>query len=450
MDRGKGKIQSALCSERVLSLLGRRLPGPSIAEREQTLRTSLSFRFTMKQNTVLVGFAEASAAPEVAWSLADQGFRVVAFARKGRASAVRHSRYVECHEICPPEVDVQASLSDLNSLLLSMDCRADSVPRILFPLDDKAVWLTSKASLRNHWLLAGPRDAQAELALNKGVQTRLAEESGFNVPKTGMARSASEVFEFIATQPFPIILKAAECVPVWEGHLYTCRKWICSNLGELERGVAEWGERVPLLLQSFVTGTGEGVFGLAAPDGVRAWSAHRRLRMMNPQGSGSSACVSQTVPDDLKRKVETMIDRAGWRGLFMIELLRDRSGGLWFVELNGRPWGSISLSRRQALEYPAWHVQLALDSASQAGVGASSEAGVVCRNAGREFLHLLFVLRGPRSKALSAWPSFWKTMRDVVRFRRGETVYNWRREDPKVFLADFYSTVKDNLFKSRN
>jgi hypothetical protein len=82
--------------------------------------------------------------------------------------------------------------------------------------------------------------------------------------------------------------------------------------------------------------------------------------------------------------------------------------------------------------------------------GASSEAGVVCRNAGREFLHLLFVLRGPRSKALSAWPSFWKTMRDVVRFRRGETVYNWRREDPKVFLADFYSTVKDNLFKSRN
>jgi hypothetical protein len=404
----------------------------------------------MTQHTVLVGFAEASAAPEVVWSLVDEGFRVVAFARKGRSSALRHSRYVECHDICPPEIDLQASLSDLNSLLSSMDGGVDSVPQILFPLDDKAVWLTSKASLGKHLLLAGPRGPQAELALNKCVQIRFAQESGFNVPKTGIARSVAEVFEFIATQPFPIFLKAAECVPVWQGHLYTCRKWICSNRGELERALAEWGERVPLLLQSFVTGTGEGVFGLATSDGVRAWSAHRRLRMMNPQGSGSSACVSQTVPNDLKRKVETMVERSGWRGLFMIELLRDSAGELWFVELNGRPWGSISLSRRQALEYPAWHVQLALDPGSQAGIDSSSEAGIVCRNAGREFLHLLFVLRGPRSKALSAWPSFWKTVRDLARLRRGDTVYNWRRSDPKVFLADFYSTVKDNLFKSRN
>jgi hypothetical protein len=404
----------------------------------------------MTQNTVLIGFAEASAAPETVWSLVDAGFNVVAFAREGRASALRHSRYVLCHDICPPEVDLQASLSDLQSLMTFVGAQAGYAPCVLFPLDDKGVWLASKVRLDSGWLLAGPRDAQAELALNKCVQTRLAEESGFNVPSTGMARSASEVFEFAATQPFPIILKAAECVPVWQGRLHTCRKWICANRGELERAVAEWGERVPLLLQSFVSGTGEGVFGLAVADGVRAWSAHRRLRMMNPQGSGSSACISQTVPDDLKRKVVTMIERAGWRGLFMIELLRDSSGTLWFVELNGRPWGSISLARRQALEYPAWHVQLALDSTSQAGAGASSEVGVVCRNAGREFLHLLFVLRGPRSRALSTWPPFWKTVRDVVHVRRGETMYNWRREDPKVFLADFYSTVKDNLFKSRN
>jgi hypothetical protein len=404
----------------------------------------------MTKNTILVGFAEASAAPETVWSLADAGFNVVAFARKGRASALRHSQHVVCYDICPPEVDLQASLSDLQSLMTLVGAETGDAPRVLFPLDDKGVWLASKVQIENGWIIAGPRDAQAELALNKYVQTRLAEESGFNVPKTGMARTATEVYEFIVTQSFPIILKAAECVPVFQGRLHTCRKWICANRSELERALAEWGERVPLLLQSFVTGTGEGVFGLSAPGEVRAWSAHRRLRMMNPQGSGSSACISQTVPGDLEGKVETMIKRAGWCGLFMIELLRDPSGNLWFVEINGRPWGSISLSRRQGLEYPAWHVQMALDPGSQAGIGASSEAGIVCRNAGREFLHLLFVLRGPRSKALSTWPPFWKTVRDVVRVRRGETMYNWRREEPKVFLADFYGTVKDNLFKSRN
>ncbi len=402
------------------------------------------------QATVLVGFAEASAAPETVWSLVDAGFRVVAFARKGRASALRHSKHVICHDICPPEVNLQDSLSDLQSLMDSLGAPVDPAERVLFPLDDKGVWLCSRVRIENGWIIAGPRGAQAELALNKCIQIRLAQESLFNVPHTGMARSASEVLEFSASQPFPIILKAAECVPVWQGRVHSCRKWICANRLELERALTEWGERVPLIIQSFVTGTGEGVFGVATSGGVRAWSAHRRLRMMNPQGSGSSACVSQTVSEDLKRKVETMIERAGWRGLFMIELLRDAAGNLWFVELNGRPWGSISLSRRQGLEYPAWQVQLALDPESQAGTFTSPGAGIICRHAGREFMHLLFVARGPRSKALSTWPSLWKTFVNVVRVRRGDTLYNWRREDPKVFLADFYSTVKDNVFKSRN
>ena len=53
--------------------------------------------------------------------------------------------------------------------------------------------------------------------------------------------------------------------------------------------------------------------------------------------------------------------------MFMIELLRDRTGKVWFVELNGRPWGSMALSRRQGFEYPAWHVKLAIDPQSRAG-----------------------------------------------------------------------------------
>src|ERR1700730_9700644 len=108
----------------------------------------------MSQTTVLVGFAEAIAAPEVLWSLVDDDFRVVAFARRGRASALRHSRYVECHEICPPEVDLEASLSDLQSLLACLNEDVKTAQLILFPLDDKAVWLSSRVKLEEGWLLA--------------------------------------------------------------------------------------------------------------------------------------------------------------------------------------------------------------------------------------------------------------------------------------------------------
>lgn len=404
----------------------------------------------MSLTTVLVGFAEARAAPEVVWSLVDQGFHVVAFARKGRASAIRHSHHVVVHEISAPESSLEAALSDLHSLTASLSSTADGAPHILFPLDDTAVWLSGKLHLDHGWVSAGPDCACAELALNKSVQMQMALEAGFNVPKTLLARTASEIFEFCDAELFPVILKPAECVPTSDDRIHRCRKWICANRGELERAVAEWAERVPLLVQPFVVGTGEGIFGLAAPDGVRAWSAHRRLRMMNPQGSGSSACVSQAVPQNLRKTVETLIRVAKWRGLFMIELLRDPAGKAWFVEINGRPWGSMALSRHQGLEYPAWHVMLALDQQSPAGRAVSSAAGVVCRHVGREIMNLLFVLRGPKSKALTNWPSLPKTLRDVLRIHRGDVYYNWRRDDAKVFLADCYYTIYGNLFTSRN
>jgi hypothetical protein len=156
------------------------------------------------------------------------------------------------------------------------------------------------------------------------------------------------------------------------------------------------------------------------------------------------------VPQDLKAIAERLIRIAGWRGAFMIELLRDDSGKLWFVELNGRPWGSMSLSRRQGLEYPAWHVQLAMDDKSQAGMVPSPAPGMVCRHAGREFMHLLFVIKGAKSKALGNWPPFWKTIANVVRVHRGDTYYNWRRDDVKVFFADFYYTIHSNVFKEKH
>ena len=39
---------------------------------------------------LLVGFAEALAAPESIWSLADAGFRLTAFSRRGTRPPIRH------------------------------------------------------------------------------------------------------------------------------------------------------------------------------------------------------------------------------------------------------------------------------------------------------------------------------------------------------------------------
>jgi predicted ATP-grasp superfamily ATP-dependent carboligase len=434
-----GLVRESLHSNRERTISAPIMTSTPLAARSPNLPESAP-------QTVLVGFAEAMSAPEVVWSVADHGCKVVAFARKGRRSALRYSRHVTCHEITPPEIDAHAALSELEAL-----CRDIPHPKplVLFPLDDSAVWLSSRVPQSPDLVLAGPSGRAAEMALDKVKQLDAARQAGFNVPVT---RVCATVDDLRATdQALPFIVKPANAT--WEnsGRLRKGGVRICGSTREADAAVMNSGNKFPVLVQPFIPGTGEGLFGLATSSGVRAWSAHERLRMMNPHGSGSSACVSRIVDEHTKAAAERFVAQTGWRGLFMIELLRDRSGTLWFIEFNGRPWGSTALSRRQGFEYPAWQVELALNPESSAGQ-ISSPAGelLTCRHLGREFMHLLFVLRGPHSEALQDWPAFWKALPDVLRVHGRDRWYNWRRDDLKVFVSDCYLTVLNNVFKPRN
>jgi hypothetical protein len=384
------------------------------------------------KSLVCMGFAEALSAPEAAWSLVDAGFEVVAFARKGRHCALRHSAQVEVIEITPPEWDARQAQADLEKALVARRL-GEGRPGVIFPLDDAALWLCNRLRLTPEWRLAGPSGAAAELALNKAVQIESARTAGFNVLPTSVASSVPEVLA--RRQELPLMLRPARAVLAENGQLRKGRNWICANQAELDRTLSEWADAWPLLVQPFALGQGEGVFGLATAAGVLGWSGHRRLRMMNPHGSGSSACVSQPVEPGIRVAVEQLIQQTGWRGLFMVELLRDGSGKPWFVEFNGRPWGSLALARRQGLEYPAWAARLALNPEVGLEIPSPDDQQVICRNAGREFMHLLFVLRGPKSNALRAWPSFWRTLLELARVRRHDTFYNWRADDLKVFFS---------------
>ena len=195
------------------------------------------------------------------------------------------------------------------------------------------------------------------------------------------------------------------------------------------------------LRQALADGVHQGLFGLATAAGVQAWSAHRRLRMVDPHGSGSSACASTRVPEDLLGPASRFIEGVGWHGMFMFEVLRDADGIPWFIEFNGRAWGSMALARRIGFEYPAWTVQAALDPHRRIDAPPIRE-GVVCRHLGMDLRHAFVVFRGPSSRAVE-WPSRWQTLRDVLTFRRGQTWYNARRGCRIVFVEDTALAVLD-------
>ncbi len=394
-----------------------------------------------------MGFAEALSAPEVAWSLADSGFEVCSFGRMGRRSALGQSHYTKVLEVTPPEIDARAAVEDVCHIARGTDVSRSGRPGVILPLDDAAVRLFSEVVMPEGWVLAGPKLEGAKLALDKKHQIEAARAAGLMVPNTMVVTTSEEALQ--CSMPFPLILKPADAVSLQDGRLQKGRNWICADRGELEKAVAGWCGKGVFLMQPFLCGTGEGIFGFATAQGIEAWSAHRRLRMMNPHGSGSSACISQPVPEMLKGPVERMVKDSGWRGLFMIELLRDDSGQHWFVEFNGRPWGSMALSRRQGLEYPAWNVNLALDPHWRLPQSSRAASIMVCRNLGREIMHLLFVLRGRNSPAIKNWPSFWRSAMGVLSIRMRDSFYNFRRDDLKVFVSDCYYTVRDQVIKPK-
>jgi hypothetical protein len=131
----------------------------------------------------------------------------------------------------------------------------------------------------------------------------------------------------------------------------------------------------------------------------------------------------------------------------MIEMLRDSQGTAWFMELNGRPWGSLALARRQGLEYPAWNVRSALDPHWKLPASPPLQPDLVCRNLGRELMYPLFVLKGPKSTAITQWPTVWKSLLDLLNLSGHQSFYNWRRDDKRVFVADCLNTLLGNLIK---
>lgn len=385
---------------------------------------------------VLIGYAGALAAPEVVWSLLEAEFRVVCFSNRETDPVLRHERNIIMESVPDVAEGVDSVTASLDALITKHE------PSVVLPMDDVSLFLLGLTRTASA-LMPNSSKGTAAVPLDKRLQLKIAQQTGFRVPEYAVLSSVHDVREWSI---FPAVLKPALVAREVNGKIGRSSVKHIATRDCLERVLAEidWSE--PWIIQRYITGVGEGVFGHMALDRLCNVSGHRRVRMMNPAGSGSSACIS-VVPDDATvGAASAMLREIDWRGMFMIELLRSDDGTVWFMELNGRAWGSMALARRQGFEYPAWTVRQQLNPLFEPP-HVEAKPGLVCRHLGRDIVHLLFVLRGRRGAPKDIWPTRLRTICCVLLPDPRHALYNKRRGRLRLLVADTARTVRAQVRK---
>ena len=204
---------------------------------------------------VLMGFAEALAAIEAAWSLQAAGFKVVAFCRTGNRPALRHVPGLEIYDVPHPELDATGTVAAVRALCGTL------TPTALLPLDDKALWVCSQLK-DGPTLLAGASGSAADYALDENLQLELATWAGLPVPPTEVLNDPAKAPSSI---PFPVMVKPARALYEVQGTLQRLTGVICGNREEFERAaLMPWPGPVPV--QPLIRGVGEGLFGHIGPE----------------------------------------------------------------------------------------------------------------------------------------------------------------------------------------
>lgn len=375
---------------------------------------------------VLVGFAESLAAIEVAASLRNSGYDVVLFSRETSLTALSTGTFSkQLEKIISPDDDVEACVTELKLLWEQL-----GRPPV-FPLDDISLWLASKLAIDYPEIaIIGPRGQLAELALDKGLQLDCAKAAGFSVLETLAGEDPRN-------SAFPRFVKGRLAAEIRDGRVIRTGGRRVASFDELREFVDTVGD-APTICQPCAEGVGEGIFGIAMNGRLLHVSGHRRVRMMNPLGSGSSACVSRIVESSELECTRRFLEISEWNGLFMLEFLRDQAGTPWFMELNGRPWGSMALARAQGFDYPTWAADLEIKRTEPClppNVAGAYTRNVECRHFGREMIHLAHLFRQALRTGKSE-PSISASLLGMIAPRRKVDYYNLPSAGWGIFFRD--------------
>jgi predicted ATP-grasp superfamily ATP-dependent carboligase len=299
---------------------------------------------------------------------------------------------------------------------------------LIIPVSDRSARaLVEAGTPETRARLAVAPEAAYRTALDKLTCHRLAEEVGLPTPRYAFLAAGAPLPGRLPFEGYPVVLKPRSSVTYRDNRLYFHRVSYARSAAELGGEVDAYGGAVDLLLQEHVGGRGAGVELVRSASGdICGRFQHSRVREMPLSGGGSTCRVGVPVGGDLLRMTEAMLARLGWVGVAMAEFKID--GGVpYFMEINGRFWGSVPLPIASGVPFPVRHAEVFLNGPGFSSPPPAYKSGRRAIKLPGDLYWITEVLRGrgvrhgiPRAAAVGALGDYmmpWRTSFDGVTWR---------------------------------
>lgn len=276
-----------------------------------------------------------------------------------------HSRhFTESHTIPNPyeyPVAAAAALSEIGEVLKE---RFGSRLLVLGSSDTNLMFLRDNLEVFSEYFrFMGDRPlelGQFDL-LDKGICSARFDEAEVAQPLSVSVSSLENIEEVLANMRFPCVYKPA--VKDYRQSFYAAHagnKAVsvtdASALRVALQSEVEAGFR--LLVQEKVEFEGpleEIPFYLYADKKGKIVQAATAIKeKLQPHPFGTATVLRLSYHPDLLAKAQAVVDALEYRGILMIEFIRDRKDGIWkVIEINPRPWLFVDFFRRCGLNYLA-------------------------------------------------------------------------------------------------
>ncbi|MBW0146444.1 carboxylate--amine ligase [Marinobacter arenosus] len=228
----------------------------------------------------------------------------------------------------------------------------------LLPITEATTYalLLYREELPDSVTLPFPSTEAVEQLANKNELFRFAANIGVPIPSTSFCDNVDEGLRKLeGIDRFPIVLKPFKS-KILENDSITSTRVLIADSAEDARALLKSHTFFshPFTIQSFIEGTGQGVFALFHQGKAVCYFSHRRLREKPPGGGVSVLSESAPLDDSLRVSAEKLLESVGWHGVAMVEFRVDHNGTGYLMEVNPRFWGSLQLAIDSGIDFPWW------------------------------------------------------------------------------------------------